>query len=292
MRFGCWVGRGFVGGGRRRLSGRRDIARWLDGWPGGACDPQRLDALFSGLEELGDIADRRVTTADVGKEFLDSGIQLGNLEKALVQFQRILTQAGTVEEMLAVEAELARIRGEIERIKGERAWLQDRVALATVSLELVADRQEAIFAARPKFHPGLRLSYLALPQPGADGAAYGGYGLSVYLARYAHLDLDLLTAPEDPLGGVQGMLLSFGADVYSDYLGRGRRRWLNPHLGLALGYAHLEQAPAFAAAGVVGVELFKSEWMQLDSELRVLGLAGEEGARLGVQPGLALNLVF
>ncbi|WP_428269820.1 hypothetical protein, partial [Haliangium sp.] len=65
-----------------------------------------------------------------------------------------------------------------------------------------------------------------------------------------------------------------GGGLYSDFLGRGRRRFFNPYLDVRLGVAYLDGA-AFAFGAGAGVELFKHDYLLVDTNVRVLGLAGD-----------------
>ena len=71
---------------------------------------------------------------DVTEEFYDVEARLENNRRTERRFREILLDAKKVEDILAVERELARVRQTIERLEGRRRFLQDRVALATVTV--------------------------------------------------------------------------------------------------------------------------------------------------------------
>ncbi|MDY0061692.1 MAG: DUF4349 domain-containing protein [Myxococcota bacterium] len=251
--------------------------------------PGRVEAFLSGLAALGRLTSRQITITDVTREYRDLDIQLANMEQALARYRSILTEAKTVEEILLVEKELTRLQGEIERLKGERAFLTDQVELATVQLTLLPDPEEQVFAPAPKFHPGVRFSYLDVL---AGGPTLAGPGLSLYLLRSAHFELDFLAPAGEVFSDIDGLTATFGFDAYSDYLGRGRRTFLNPHLGLALGYARVERDNGFLLAGVAGLELISTELLLLDATVGMEGLFGIAGTSVGVQSALTLGFAF
>jgi hypothetical protein len=92
--------------------------------------------------------------------------------------------------------------------------------------------------------------------------------------------------------GLDVVLVTAGGDLYSDFLGGGQRRFLNPYLGLRAGYARITAANYFAGGGTIGVELFKSRYATIDTDLRVLGLFGSPGSELGLEPTLGANVAF
>ena len=71
------------------------------------------------------------------------------------------------------------------------------------------------------------------------------------------------------------VIVTAGAATYSDFLGRGRRRFLNRYIGLRAGYAYLESSRVVIAADA-GLELFKSSRFMLDANIRTAALIGDE----------------
>ncbi len=88
------------------------------------------------LEGIGDVKSKSVSGEDVSEEFIDLEARLSNLEKQEKRLLEILEKATTVEDILKVEAQLERVRGEIERITGRLRFLENRVDLATITVEL------------------------------------------------------------------------------------------------------------------------------------------------------------
>jgi hypothetical protein len=253
----------------------------------------RLPAGASGefldeIEGLGAVTSRQVVAKDVGREFHDAEIVLHNLERTLARYEEILQKAQTVEEMLKIEAELARIRGEIDRVKGELRYLGDRVARATVYLAI----RERPNSAVAKFFPGLRVTALhELRGERSSVSALGG-GVAAGVGRSGNVELDALRRNGSRSHGPDVLLLTVGGDVYSDFLGGGQRRFLNPYLGLRAGYARVAGANDFACGATIGLELFKAPYATIDTDLRVLGLFGRPASEFGLEPTLGANVAF
>lgn len=96
-------------------------------------DFERLLAALKGSAR--EVEGEQLGGQDVTEEFFDLEARLENQRRTERRFQEILQAAKNVEEILAVERELSRVREEIDRLEGRRRYLQDRVALAMVSVE-------------------------------------------------------------------------------------------------------------------------------------------------------------
>ncbi|MEA2750792.1 MAG: hypothetical protein QOI41_4935, partial [Myxococcales bacterium] len=84
-----------------------------------------------------------------------------------------------------------------------------------------------------------------------------------------------------------------GFDLYSDALQAGRRRWLNPYLGARVGFSQTQDRGDFAAAGVFGLEIFKTSALMIDVQARAMALVGNpDGPHAGIQPSLGFDLGF
>jgi len=188
-------------------------------------------------------------------------------------------------QVLAVERELERVRSDLDRIKGRLAFLRDRVARATVAIALhspEAPSDQLPFARKPQISSGVRaLSFVDVRESGTSG--YLGSGLTLRLpssggetARGLILDVDVMRAccksRPDRSSWAYDILLGF--DLYSDALQSGRRRWLNPYLGARVGYSQTQDRGDFAAAGVFGLEIFKTSALMIDVQARAMALVG------------------
>ncbi|MES1179276.1 MAG: DUF4349 domain-containing protein [Myxococcales bacterium] len=252
------------------------------------------DAFMGEVERLGEVTAREIVAKDVGKEYHDSEILLHNLERTLARYEEILQKAQTVEEILKIELELSRIRGEVERVKGELRYLADRTSRATLFVSIhergkpIAETHERV----AKFFPGLRAVALTeLRDSRKTVSAFGG-GLVVGAGRSLNVELDALKRVDSGSAGFDAVLATIGGDTYSDFLGGGNRRFLNPYLGLRLGYARVSGVSDLAAGVTAGVELWKTQYATIDCDLRALGLFGKGGSELGLQPTLGANVAF
>jgi hypothetical protein len=88
------------------------------------------------VEGVGHLKSKRITGRDVTEEYMDLGARLRNLEAQEGRLLDLLSKAGSIEDILKVEKELERVRGGIEQIKGRMQFLDNRVSMATVTVEL------------------------------------------------------------------------------------------------------------------------------------------------------------
>lgn len=221
------------------------------------------------LERVGEVTSRRVQATDVSKTLFDLSLALENLRLTSSRLQQLLAKEGlAMADVLAIEKELTRIRGEIEQLEGQRRWLADRVELSTIELVVNGKGGPETFAPQAKVQLGPTFSALRLLDPNGRAATRWGGGLTLGADR--SLTLDLVVFPELQ-GEGRSLVATLGGASYSDFLGGGRRTFLNPYLGMRLGYAYLGE-PHLVLAGELGLELYKQKYVVVDLSARVLGL--------------------
>lgn len=254
--------------------------------------PATVDPFLAWIEKQGDLHGKRIQSTDVSRQLFDQVIALENLQRTLDRLRSLLDRQGlTMQEILAIEQEMTRLRGEIERIKGEKRFLEHKVSLATLTIE-IRQREDVVFLGEdpePKLYPGPRLSMLYLFDADGGTKLRLGGGAAVHLYRRVNLELDVFTDPDDT--GKNAVLATMGGDIYSDFMGRGRRRFLNPYLGLRAGFGYLDR-PTFAFGAGAGVELYKHEYVMVDLNVRAMGLAGEGGLDTAVVTGTTVVFAF
>jgi hypothetical protein len=84
-----------------------------------------------------DVKSESTSGQDVTEDYTDLAAKLRNLEASEMQLLELMKQAGTVEEILAVQKELVNTREQIEVTKGRMQYLEQssNLALFTVTLE-------------------------------------------------------------------------------------------------------------------------------------------------------------
>lgn len=256
--------------------------------------PAQVEPVVAWLAGRGDILDKRINATDVSRELFDQELALENLQATSDRLQALLAQPGLgMNDILAIEKELTRIRGEIEGIKGAQRFLRDRVALATLDVSLRRRDGAIVTVARAKFYPGVRATMLTLLDPeGRQRTRLGGSLVLHSVFRNHSLEVELYEAAPAMDGGEAkaAVIATTGGAAYSDFLGGGRRRMLNPYLGLRAGYAYLDSS-RFVIQAEAGLELWKSRHAVIDASVRGTGLIGKN-PDAAVVAGTGISVAF
>ncbi len=97
---------------------------------------QGLDDLLERIASLGRLLSKQLTAQEVTEEYVDLSSRKRNLEREETRLLDLLNRAGKVRDLLEVEQQVSRVRGEIEMISGRLRYLENRVALSTIQVQL------------------------------------------------------------------------------------------------------------------------------------------------------------
>ncbi|MEO8845091.1 MAG: DUF4349 domain-containing protein [Kofleriaceae bacterium] len=250
--------------------------------------PAKTTELATWIDTLGTTESKRTLATDVSKEMFDHDLALKNLHVTMDRLEVLAKRDLPLADILNVEKEMTRVRGEIERIEGEQRFLADRVQYATINLTL--DHQGGpVELAHARVYPGVRFATLTLLDPGTRTRTRYGGGGSLRLGRYLTFDLELF--PESN-GDSRAVLASLGTALYSDYFGYGKRRFLNPYLGMRLGYGYLSGQNGVLAAGEVGIELYRQPLLLVEAAVRAYVLSHAPSTEAGFEGILGASVPF
>lgn len=100
----------------------------------------RLDDFLGDVRTLANnVTSESISGQDVTEEYVDIQGQLVNLRATVDRVRSFLEQAETVEEALAVNAELSRLEGEVERITGRMKYLERTARYSSASIQIIPD---------------------------------------------------------------------------------------------------------------------------------------------------------
>lgn len=91
---------------------------------------------FEHFMTKGKVLDKSTQGQDITQEYYDLATRLQTKRQQENRYLEILQQAVTVDDVLRVERELERIRTEIESMEGRIRFFEDRIDLATLTLNL------------------------------------------------------------------------------------------------------------------------------------------------------------
>jgi len=101
-----------------------------------------FDRGIARMKEFGDVKSERVSGQDVTEEYTDLGSRLKNLQATEAQLLNIMTRAGEIPDVLAVQRELTNVREQIEVLEGRRKYLRESAALSTITVYLSTNPEQ------------------------------------------------------------------------------------------------------------------------------------------------------
>ena len=230
--------------------------------------PAEVDPFIAWLGQKGSIESSNLAASDVSREYFDQELRLRTLRVTLERLEKILVDRQNVAlaDVLAVEREMTRVRGEIEQLEGVHRYLADRVERATLDVHLSTRSEFVARAPAQSFMVAAHATMLHFADDdGARNRNRFGAGVRMLFGRRFDLALDVF-----PSRGLddRSILFSLGGALYSDFLGGGRRRFLNPYIGLLAGGAEVSGDGAFTAGASLGLELYRGPRLLLDLTTR------------------------
>ncbi|HPF87701.1 MAG TPA: DUF4349 domain-containing protein [Candidatus Limiplasma sp.] len=95
-----------------------------------------LDDCLSGLEQIGRITDRYESATDLTTQYSDTQLRLETQQSKMTRLQTLLTQAETVEDLLAIENEIADTQYQIDSLESSLRSIDRQVDYSTVYIYL------------------------------------------------------------------------------------------------------------------------------------------------------------
>jgi len=267
---------------------------------------EELDALVGEAGTTWRLVARDVKMRDVGKQYFDAQILERNLVEEIARAEDLLKSATGIADIMSIDQRLSELRTRLDQVRGQLQFMKDHVERAVVSAKFSApraDEDDVAPAPEVRFFPSVR-GAMAFAWRGTSAAyGYAGGGVSftfptlfgAQISRGFSVDLDVLTyaVDERPAGSATAFLLAMGTDSYSDFLGGGRRRFLDPFVGWRVGYAQTQGSGDAALGIVLGVDLLKTPAVLIPLRLEAVGMAGNAaGPHAAVVPSLGVSVAF
>jgi hypothetical protein len=96
---------------------------------------ENFSSALEAILALGEVESKSISGDDVTEEYYDLSARLNNARATEKRYLEILRSAHTVKDILEVEAQIDQIRERIERFEGRMRFLEDNVALSTISVD-------------------------------------------------------------------------------------------------------------------------------------------------------------
>ncbi len=105
--------------------------------------PERFDAMVTELSGLGTLEHRQVSTDDVTGEVVDLEARLATARASADRLRALLTETGSVVDLVAVEQALAVREAEVESLEGQLRTLSAQADLGTITVHFLTRAEAA-----------------------------------------------------------------------------------------------------------------------------------------------------
>lgn len=257
--------------------------------------PASVRRFVEWLRTIGNITRHEIESDDVSGVVADAIAEAAALRTTQTRLLRIIEQGSLATAgVLEVERELTRIRMRLEQLDTELARQRGKIELATVTLRIygsgIANR---VLVKRAAVYPGARLALLSVFDSSGRAQHRSGVGMVMHFIHRAwSLEADVFarSGQSDAAASSRAVIATLGGAFYSDFMGQGRRQFLNPYVGFRSGYGYLEGSK-FVLQAEFGVELWKTSRFVIDASARSTGLIGKK-SELGCVSAISASVAF
>jgi hypothetical protein len=268
-------------------------------------DELKFKSLDSLMSKLGYVVARKISTENKIDKVNQLNLELDYLlQKKSSYLDRMKQLDDQSDAYRQLWVELKQIEDRIFLKQSEILALGEKDHIYNVQVDLV-DEYSITDDTKVSFinMPGFEYSYLQIQNPisGISAQNYNGYFLKYLFTEgksYALLGAfqNKQIEKTDTLALSELFVLGFGQDFYSRYLGRGGRKYLNLYsgyqLGGILGTSKSVKSNMFYIAPVIGLEIFKNNYLLIDANMRYFVPLKDTKYLRGLSYNLSLNFVF
>ncbi len=91
---------------------------------------------MTALEKTGTLENSSRTAEDVTTQVIDNGVRVRAQERSLRRIEVLLDSAGSLRDVVAVEAELTRRQADLDSLKQQQAYLADQTSMSTITVHI------------------------------------------------------------------------------------------------------------------------------------------------------------
>lgn len=120
----------------------------------------RFEEAMDAAAGAGSEVSRAVSSTDVTTQVVDVEARVRTLRESIARLEELMTRAGSLEEITALEVELTRRQADLESLLAQQEALRDQVARSSITVTLLTSAQASL-AARGGFVAGLAAGWSA-----------------------------------------------------------------------------------------------------------------------------------
>lgn len=106
--------------------------------------PGEVQPMIDSLRGIGKVTDVDLSSSDVTKQVADLETRISAKKVAITRLEELLSGAGSMADLLAVEGELTTRQSELEQLLTEQAGIDDLTSMATLEISVYATDQEPV----------------------------------------------------------------------------------------------------------------------------------------------------
>lgn len=99
--------------------------------------PDGVDRFLGGLDDTATVRSINQSARDVTEQLVDLDVRITNARQSVATVREFMDRTQNLNELVTLEAELTRRQTELERLEAQQRNLADRVALSTITLEIL-----------------------------------------------------------------------------------------------------------------------------------------------------------
>jgi hypothetical protein len=99
--------------------------------------PESVDSLLAELDDTATVQSINQSAQDVTEQLIDLDVRISNARQTVANVRDFMDRTENLNELVTLEGELTRRQTELERLEAQQRNLSDRVALSTVTIEVV-----------------------------------------------------------------------------------------------------------------------------------------------------------
>lgn len=117
--------------------------------------PESVDRLLSGLDDTGTVQSINQSAQDVTEQLVNLDVRIRNARQSVANVREFMDRTENLNELVTLESELTRRQTELEQLEAQQRNLSDRVALSTITIEVVPTASVPEPPAEPEADDGI-----------------------------------------------------------------------------------------------------------------------------------------